>query len=243
MWANVETTPGSDVVPDDVLSRYFETEQSHRQALRGASMDVEIDASVPKLKQHGRLRALRRISEVGTITYHAIAFQGDNTVKHQIIARYLDAERQAQTHQNLSITPENYKFKFRGERSASDHRVYVFELNPRHKQIGLFKGEMWLDATSYLPVYEKGRLVKNPSIFFKKVEFERAFAIENGIPVPVRTSSVIKTRLVGKIELNVNYSNFELDAVQPANAESAPASETVAGSQPSSQVLSGPYAP
>ena len=203
-------------------------------------MDVEIDASVPKLNQHGRLRALRRISEVGTITYHAIAFQGDNTVKHQIIARYLDAERQAQTHQNLSITPENYKFKFRGERSAPDHRIYVFELNPRRKQVGLFKGEMWLDATSYLPVYEKGRLVKTPSIFFKKVEFERDYSIENGIPVPVRTSSVIKTRLVGKIELNVNYSNFELDAAQ---SESAPTLETVAASQPSSQFVSGPYAP
>ena len=207
-------------------------------------MDIEIDASVPKLKQHGRLHALRYISNVGTITYHAIAFQGDNSVKHQIIARYLDAERQMQMQQNLSITPENYKFKFRGERTASDHRVYVVELNPRHKQIGLFKGEMWLDAASYLPVYVKGRLVKNPSIFVKRVEFERAYAIENGIPVPVRMASVIKTRLVGKVELTVNYSNFELDAAQPANAESEPAAETVAASQaPPAQVLSAPYVP
>jgi hypothetical protein len=243
MWASVETTPSSPVVPDNVLSRYFETEQSHRQDLRGASMDVEIDASIPKLKQHGRLHALRRISQVGTVTYHAIAFQGDSAVKHQIIARYLDAERQAQTHQNLSITPENYKFRFKGERIVSDRRVYVFELNPRHRQIGLFKGEMWLDKASYLPVYEKGRLVKNPSIFFKKVEFERAFAIENGLSVPVRTASVIKTRLVGKIELNVNYSNFELDTTQPANADSAPVAQTVAASQPSSQSPSAPYAP
>jgi hypothetical protein len=243
MWASVETTASPDVVPESVLSRYFETEQSHRQALRGVSMDVEIDAFVPKLKQQGRLHALRRISQVGTITYHAIAFQGDNTVKHQIIARYLDAERQAQMHQNLSITPENYKFKFKGRRTASGRRVFVFELDPRRKQVGLFKGEMWLDASSYLPVFEKGRLVKNPSIFFKKVDFERAFSIENGTPVPVRTSSVIKTRLVGNIELNVNYSNFELDASPPANAESAAAAETVAASQPSAQVLSAPYAP
>ena len=102
---------------------------------------------------------------------------------------------------------------------------------------------MWLDAATYLPVYEKGRLVKNPSIFFKRVDFERAYSIENGIPVPVRMASVIKTRLVGKIELNVNYSNFELDAVQPSNDQSGSAPATVVASQPSSQLVLSPYAP
>jgi hypothetical protein len=71
----------------------------------------------------------------------------------------------------------------------------------------LFKGELWLDASNYFPVYEKGRLVKNPSIFFKKVEFERAFAIQNGVPVPAHLVSTIQTRLVGKVELDVNYRN------------------------------------
>jgi hypothetical protein len=218
MWGGIGT---ADVGSQDILNRYLEAEQSHRGALRGASMDVDIDASVPKLRQKGRLHALRSISKVGTVTYRAITFQGDNGVKHQVIARYLDAERQAQADQNLALTPVNYKFKFRGERVSANHPVYVFEMAPRHRRVGLFKGEMWLDATTYLPVYEKGRLVKSPSIFFKKVEFERSFSVEAGVPVPLHTASVIKTRLVGDIQLNVSYSNVELDSgKQAANEDS-----------------------
>lgn len=245
MWAGVEELGNADVPSADILSKYLETEQSHPDPLRGASMDVEIDASVPKLRQQGRLHAMRRISKVGTVTYHAITFQGDNAVKHQVIARYLDAERQAQSNPNMKLTPENYKFRFKGERATgADRHVYVFEVVPRHKRVGLFKGEMWLDAATYLPVYEKGRLVKNPSIFFKRVDFERAYAVDSGVAVPIRTASIIKTRLVGKVELNVSYSNFEPDATD-SDSEAVPASAGLDASRcfASVQDSLGPHAP
>ena len=72
----------------------------------------------------------------------------------------------------------------------------------------MFKGEIRLDSKTCLPVYEKGRFVKSPSIFFKRVEFTRAFAIYNGAAVPQSLSSIIDVRLIGKVELNINYSNF-----------------------------------
>ena len=190
-----------------IITQYLRATQSHPGPANDGSVEIDISASVPKWKKEGRLRVLRQISRVGQTTYHVLGFQGDNTVKNQVIARYLQAEQQGQGKQNLAITPENYKFKFRGERGVLGKDVYVFQLSPRHKKVGLFKGELWLDASSYLPVYEKGRFVKNPSIFFKKVDFERAFAIQNGAPVPAHLTSTIQTRLVGKVELDVNYLN------------------------------------
>lgn len=240
MWAAAEGAGSPDVASNDILTRYLAAEQTHGEALRGASMDVDIDASIPKLKEHGRLHALRRISKIGAVTYHAITFQGDNTIKHQVIARYLDAERRTQSDESLALTPVNYKFKFKGEcATRTREHVYVFALAPRHRQLGLFKGELWLDAKTYLPVYEKGRLVKNPSIFFKKVEFERAYSIETGFPVPVRTASVINTRLVGKVQLNVTYSNFAPDVAE-ANAASAP-TESLAATQDAAEPSADPY--
>jgi hypothetical protein len=64
-----------------ILNKYVQATQGHEGDLRGASMDVDIDASVPKLKEHGKLRALRKISKVGQITYRVLGFQGDNTKK------------------------------------------------------------------------------------------------------------------------------------------------------------------
>jgi hypothetical protein len=190
-----------------VLGRYFTASASNGDALRGTAMEVEIDASVPKLKKEGKLRALRTISNIGKITYKILGFQGDNTIKNEVIARYLEAEQQAQDNQKLAINDSNYKFKYKGQHTLRDgSEIYIFFLSPRKKQIGLFKGEMWLDSKSYLPILEKGRLVKNPSIFFKKVEFVREFKIENGKPVPLHMDSTIDARVVGKVNLSIEFS-------------------------------------
>ena len=176
-----EPDPSSLVDSAEILTKYVQAAQDNASASGSGSMEVDINASVPRLKANGRLHALRIMSHVGRITYRVLGFQGSNAVKTQVIARYLQAEQQGQSNPHLAVAPANYKFKFKGARrldSAKD--VYIFALTPRTRAAGLFKGEIWLDATSYLPVYEKGRFVKNPTIFFKKVDFERAFAIKDG---------------------------------------------------------------
>jgi hypothetical protein len=194
-----------------IIQSYLSATQGRQSSLQGVSMEVDIDASVPHLQKYGKLHALRNISKLGKITYKVLGFQGDSTVKQEVISRYLDAEQESQTYKGIAITPANYKFKFKGRQklSADAGWVYVFALSPRKKAPGLFKGEMWLDEATFLPVFEKGRLVKNPSIFFKHVDFERAYKIDNGMAVPQSMSSVIDCRLVGKVQLNVNYTNFE----------------------------------
>jgi hypothetical protein len=194
-----------------IIQNYLTATQAHQSSLQGVSMEVDIDASVPHLQKYGKLHALRNISKLGKITYKVLGFQGDSTVKQEVIARYLEAEQQSQTYKGIAISPLNYKFKFKGRQklTAQAGWVYVFALSPRKKAPGLFKGEMWLDEATFLPVFEKGRLVKNPSIFFKHVDFERAYRIENGSAVPQSMSSVIDCRMVGKVQLNVNYTNFE----------------------------------
>ncbi len=91
----------------------------------------------------------------------------------------------------------------------------MFQVQPRKKRVGLYKGELWLDSRLYLPVFEKGRFVKNPSIFFKKVDFERGFSIQDGLSVPSYITSTIDTRLVGRVELNISYSNFNHGEATP----------------------------
>ena len=214
----------------EIIGRYLQATQISQAEIEPTSMEVEISASIPKLQENARLHALRIISQVGRISYRVLGFQGSNAVKNQVIARYLQAEQQGQADPKLSITPGNYKFRLKGERVLdASKRVYVFELAPRNRTNGLFKGEIWLDSSTYLPVYEKGRLSKNPSIFFKRVDFERAFAIQNGQAVPQSMNSVILTRLVGKVQLDISYSNYG------QTNDSAPADSTVSFNRLSSR--------
>ena len=81
-------------------------------------------------------------------------------------------------------------------------------MTPKAKREGLFKGEIWIDAATYLRVRESGYLVKNPSILLKNVAFTRKYDIRDGMSVPLRTQSVVDTRLVGKAELTIDFTNF-----------------------------------
>jgi hypothetical protein len=197
---------------DVVVENYIAASQEQERVLRGASMEVDIEASLPKLKKHGRLHALRRISTLGRITYDHLRFEGDKTIKNDVIARYLSAESQAQSGgaASMAVTPANYKFKYEGLFECGGQTVQVFHVTPRHKQVGLFKGEIWIDAQTYLPVRESGRLVKNPSLFLKRVEFVKEYDIRDGVSVPRQLHSLVYTRLVGPAEITVDYANVSL---------------------------------
>ena len=200
------------MAPDTIVENYCTVARDHQHSLDGASMEVEIDASLPKLKKQGRLHALRRISALGRITYELLKFEGDGTVKNDVIARYLTAEAQAQSESNLKfdVIPDNYKFKYKGLTTYEGRDAHVFQVTPRKKRVGLYRGELWIDAETYLRVRESGSFVKNPSIFLKRVEFDRKYEIRGGISVPLEIHSVVDTRLVGKAELNIAFRNVSL---------------------------------
>src|SRR5437868_4740948 len=198
--------------PEALVDSYQNASREQSVRLRGASMEVEIEASLPKLQKHGRLHALRRISALGRITYEALKFEGDGAVKNDVIARYLTAETQAQSDSSLKldVTPANYKFKYTGILRDDGRDAHVFQVTPKKKRVGLYRGEIWIDADTFLRVRESGSWVKNPSIFLKKVEFVRKYEIRNGISVPLEVHSIVDTRLVGKAELNIAFHNVEL---------------------------------
>ena len=192
-----------------MVSRFVQANEQQQTALRGGTMEVDMDASVPKLKKQGKLHALKNISKLGKITYHALGFSGDNMVKTEVIARYLNAELQAnQEGANLSITPENYKFKYKGMENLNGRDVYVLHVTPRQKKVGLFKGELWLDSQTYMPVRESGQFVKTPSIFLKKMEFVQSFEIQDGVSIPQKLESKADVRFFGSVQFTINYLKF-----------------------------------
>src|SRR5579864_1779004 len=202
--------PARPPIPEEeMVSRFVQANQQQQTVLRGGTMEVDMDASVPKLKKQGKLHALKNISKLGKITYHALGFSGDNMVKTEVIARYLNAELQAnQDGMNLGITPENYKFKYKGLENLNGRDVYVLHVTPRQKKVGLFKGELWLDSQTYMPVRESGQFVKTPSIFLKKMEFVQSFEIQDGVSIPQRLESKADVRFFGSVEFTINYLKF-----------------------------------
>lgn len=191
-----------------IVDKYMDATHVQQESLRGLQMEVNIDAQLPRLEKHGKLRALRKISLLGQITYKALGFSGDNTVKQEVITRYLAAESSARENGTIAITPANYKFRYVGRLVQHGVTTQILEITPKKKAVGLFKGQIWIDAASGMPVREAGQFVKTPSVFLKKIAFVRDYEIRNGVAFPSHIQSTVDTRIVGRAELEINFSNF-----------------------------------
>lgn len=191
-----------------IVDKYVDATHVQEESLRGLQMEVSIDAHLPKLEKHGKLRALRKISVLGKITYKALGFSGDNTVKQEVITRYLEAESSARENGTIAITPANYKFRYAGRLVQHGVTTQILEVTPKKKAVGLFKGQIWIDAASGMPVREIGQFVKTPSVFLKKIAFVRDYEIRNGVAFPSHIQSTVDTRIVGRAELEISFSNF-----------------------------------
>jgi len=167
---------------------------------------VEIEASLPKLKEHGRLRAIRRLLPLGKPEYQVFELNGSRTVKQQVIARYLTAEIEAarMNPSAVAVTPANYRFRYAGSVGGEDNVVYAFEITPRKKREGLIQGVLWIDAETGAAVRQSGYLVKKPSIFVKRVDVTRETSLRNGVAESRVTHLAVETRLVGRAELTIH---------------------------------------
>ncbi|MDZ4797809.1 MAG: hypothetical protein SGI92_06585 [Bryobacteraceae bacterium] len=217
---------GAPAVPAaDIVANYMQAMDKQQRTQKDLASDVIFQASIPKLKKQGKLSALRKISAVGRVTYKVLGFWGDDTVKKEVIARYMTLELDSASKNSgeMAITPENYNFKYKGlqNKDKSDTRVHVLELKPKKKRVGLFKGEIWLDEQTYMPVREQGRFVKSPSVFIKKVEFVRNYEIRDGVAFLMHMETRTDTRIVGTAELNVDYANYHVEHDTEAALEEA----------------------
>jgi len=194
----------------DVISRYQKAQVTQREALRGTQMDEEISASIPKLEKHGKLNVLRMISKVGINRFEQIGqFIGDKTVFNEVIKRYLQIEEKGRENGSMAISPENYKFKINAIVTQNSQTTYIFDITPKRKADGLFKGKLWLDGATAMPLKEKGQFVKNPSVLLKSVKFERDYDLQDGVAVPRHIESIADVRVFGKAELIANFSNLK----------------------------------
>jgi hypothetical protein len=194
----------------DIVNKFIASTQAQQETLKGMQMEVQISADLPKWHKTGKMNALRVISRLGKISYKVLGFSGDDTVKNDVIANYLKAETQGQQDTTqYAITPANYKFRYKGYMEMNGQQMHIFELKPRQNRVGLFKGELWLDAKTSMPIRESGHFVKNPSVFLKKVEFVREYEIQDGVAIPKHIQSTVDTRIAGRADISIDYTNVK----------------------------------
>ena len=186
------------------FARYISTPVPGNHGMTAdGDMALEIDAALPKLDKQGRMEVIRHKSPGGEPEYSVVSFEGDPTVKHQVIARYLAVEQQTYALSPVAITPSNYKFRYAGSIESGGVRVYVFSVKPRHRTDGWIEGQIWIDGATGALVHQEGRLTKHTSVFIRQVRIVRDTGSRAGLPYIRVTRVGIETRLLGRAELTI----------------------------------------
>lgn len=195
-----------------------------------------IDAELPQTAQKGRYQLLRMFSAPKSLAFKAVNFVGDGFVKTNVIARLLQSEvnhaEKGPDDGNLAITTKNYKFNYKGLSDVNGHLVHVYQVKPRHKRVGLFKGMVYLDVYTGAIRRAEGKMVKSPSFFVKNIQFVQDYAEVNGFDLVSHIHSTADARIVGKTIIDITHKDFEarrIDQVQtstPSTTE-APMVRTV----------------
>ena len=239
--ASAERVPGTIVadtsVPDLVpsvsrpqMSAEFALQtfqkRSTRQAqeLAGYSAATVIRAELPRSSQHGELELERHYSIPRTLTFKALHFVGDGFVKTNVIARLLQSEVDHVQKDDPAVTairPENYKFSHKSTTQIAGRVVHVYQIKPRKKRPGLFKGHICLDASTGSLVRAEGRVVKSPSIFVKKIDFVQEYTEIDGFMIPTHIHSEAKAALVGRTVVDIVNSDCQPVLVSQESAAAA----------------------
>jgi hypothetical protein len=167
-------------------------------------MAIEIEASLPQMGKQGRLEAIRHRGPTGTPEYKVVSFEGDTTVKQQVIARYLAAEKQAYDRPaaSFAVTPDNYKFRYIASIDSGSGRFYIFGIKPRHRKEGLIQGQIWIHGATGALEHQDGRLAKRPSMFIREVGILRDTG-DRVVPYVRVTRIDVETRLFGHAKLTI----------------------------------------
>src|SRR5579863_6033317 len=182
------------------------------EQLASYSATTLIRAQLPDTAQSGEYEVQRHYLAPRTLEFKAVRFTGDTFVKTNVITRLLQSEvdhAQKDDPALNAISPANYKFSYKGTNELQGRTVHVYQLKPREKRAGLFKGRIYVDAYTGSLVRAEGRPVKSPSMFVKKIEFVQDYADIGPFTLPVHIHSEATARIVGRAIVDVYQRDYQ----------------------------------
>ena len=180
--------------------------------LASYSSTMLIHAELPDTSQSGEFELQRHYAAPSTLEFKAAHFTGDGFVKSNIITRLLKSEVDHVQKDDTPLTaviPANYKFSYKGTGQVDGRLVHVYQLKPRKKRVGLFKGRVYLDGHTGSLVRTEGSMVKSPSFFIKKIDFVQDYADFGEFTFPVHIHSEASTRLIGRAIVDIYHSAYQ----------------------------------
>jgi hypothetical protein len=232
--APLNIPPARARMSSELALNTYEAEARWQAQQLGESDDTTtITAELPDAAKRGQYRLKRVYSAPRTLAFKTIDFTGDGFVKSNVIYRLLQSEaehvKKAQPG-DTAITCANYKFSYKGMQVVDGRLTHAFQVKPRQKRAGLFKGMVYIDSYTAGMVRAEGRVVKSPSMFIKRIDFVQDYAQIGDFNVITHIHSVADTRLIGRAIVDITHGDYQVRTLTEVLAEASSPPRVVAAS-------------
>jgi hypothetical protein len=146
----------------------------------------------------------------------------------RIVRRMLDGETQiVKDYGATDISPANYDFRLVGEEDVAGQRCFVLELLPKRNDKTLLRGNMWVDAVTYLLRRMEAEPAKGPSWWLRDVRLAFVYGDVDGMWLQTSSEFTTNVRIFGRHTMtsrDVSYEgaeNASVETLEPSTARQA----------------------
>src|ERR1039457_2278505 len=198
---------------DEILAR-IENEANRRHVqLKEYSGSRQYTLQNARFGKRAAVDVMMNYRQVGGERYTVLTRSGSDSL-NGVIDKVLASEAGASVPPESAlhqISSANYRVRLLGTEVAAGRSCYVLELAPRIRSKFLIVGKAWVDAESYGVVRLEGQFAASSSVLIGAPSISEEFIEVQGFWLPGHVRSITSSLLLGPTEMDILFSNYQLD--------------------------------
>jgi hypothetical protein len=205
--AHVESTIPS---AETIIIHMMQARSENRARLRPYSVTRDYRL-FGKEKQTARSEVIARVTfDPPGIKQFVIQHASGMGLGERIVRQMLEHETEiGRNYTSTDLAPANYDFRYLHEEELGGRRCYVLEIIPRRKDKNLLRGQIWVDAITYLLQRTEGEPARSPSWWLKDARVMLVYGDVGGMWLQTSSESSAEVRFLGRhtmLSRDVEYS-------------------------------------
>ena len=201
---------------DSIVSKMMQARSENRARLRPYSVTRDYRL-YGKEKQTARSEVTAQVTfDPPGIKQFVIQRASGMGLGERIVRQMLEHETEiGRNYMSTDLAPVNYDFRYLREEELGGRRCYVLEIIPRRKDKNLLRGQIWVDAITYLLQRTEGEPARSPSWWLKDARVMLVYGDVGGMWLQTSSESSADVRFLGRhtmLSRDVDYTMGTLAA-------------------------------
>lgn len=201
-----------------IVSRMMQAQDQNRTSSRAITVKRDYQLLDKTYEQKARVVANVTYLPPDHKQYEVESSHGG--MGEKILRDVLDHEtekKDARETARKEFSPDNYAFSLAGSELLDGRRCFVLQMNPRHEDKDLLRGQVWVDAENFNIRKLEGNPSKSPSWWIRDLHILMSFSEVDGMWLRTFTQAVANVRFKGRFEMvarDLEYHPVEQNVVQ-----------------------------